>query len=143
MKLGKCMFMFLLIISFALISCISTQVQIDQGSQEVIAKITGRRVGYELAKKYPDVAREILALSKAIIVVNEPDIITIIVNRVATILTCEIADPLLAADISDILSLIKIETDIGITTEQMAISKAVAEGLISGIEMPIVQNLRK
>lgn len=132
---GKYMFMLFLIISFTVVGCAGTQVQIDQDGQEVIAKITGRRVGSEIAKKYPDIAREVLALSKAIIVADEPDIIAIVVKRVAVLLSGEVDDPLLAADISDILDRVKIETDVGITTEQITIVKAVAEGLASGIEI--------
>jgi hypothetical protein len=127
--------MLFLIISFAVVGCAGTEVQIEQDGQEVIAKITGRRVGSEIAKKYPDIAREVLALSKAIIVADEADIIAIVVDRLAVVLSAEVSDPLLAADINDVLSLIKIETDVGITTEQMTIIKAVAEGLVSGIEI--------
>ena len=47
----------------------------------------------------------------------------------------EINDPLLAADIQDILVLIKIETDIEITDDQIKTIKAVAAGLISGIKI--------
>lgn len=133
--IGKYMFMLFLVISFAVVGCAGTEVQIDQDGQEVIAKITGRRVGSEIAKKYPDIAREVLALSKAIIVADEPDIIAIVVDRLAVVLSAEVSDPLLAADINDVLSLIKIETDVGITTEQMTNIKAVAEGLVSGIEI--------
>jgi len=135
MKLRKCMFMFLVVI-FTLAGCAGSQIQIDQDGQETIAKIAGRRAGSELAKEYPDVAEHVYAACQDIVSQDEPDSISIAVNRLTAIMMAEeIDDPLLAADISDILSMIKIEPGIEITLDQMAIIKAVAEGLASGIEI--------
>lgn len=128
---------FLVIAMFLAMGCATGQVQMSPESQEAIAKITARRVGYELEKSYPDISHEVLAMSKAILIEDEPDIITIVADRLAIILIAEIGDPLLAADISDILELIEVETGVEITAEQMAVIKAVAEGLVSGIEIAI------
>jgi hypothetical protein len=134
--IGKCMFIFFLIISFAVVGCTGTQIQIDQDGKEVIAKIAGRRAGSELVKEYPDVAEHVNAACQDIVAQDEPDFISIATNRLtAIIMAAEIDDPLLVADISDILSMIKIEPGIEITPDQMAVIKAVAEGLISGIEI--------
>lgn len=115
--------------------CISGQVQINQESQDAIAKITGRRVGYELAIQYPDVAKEINVICQEIVIQDEPDFIKIAITRLAIILTAEFEDPLLAADIQDILALVKIETDIEITSGQIQTIKAAAVGLISGTKI--------
>ena len=135
MKLRKCLVMFLIVI-FAVVGCAGGQIQIDQDGQEVIAKIAGRRAGHELAKEYPGIAVEVHAACQEIVAQNEPDLVGIAVNRlVAVMLAAEIDDPLLAADISDILSMIRIEPGVEITENQMVIIKAVAEGLVSGIGM--------
>jgi hypothetical protein len=126
--------MFLFVI-FAVVGCTGTQIQIDQDSKEVIAKIAGRRAGIELAKEYPDVADQVNTVCQEIIAQEKPDLISIAVGSLSSLLAAELDDPLLAADISDILSMIKIEPDIEISPDQMAVIKAVAEGLASGIEM--------
>lgn len=136
MKFLKGILIFFVIGMFMMIGCTGAQVQIDQDSQETVAKIAGRRAGNELAKEYPDIAEHIYAACQDIIAQDEPDFISIAANRLtAIILAAEIDDPLLVADINDILSMIKIDPGIEITTDQMAVIKAAAAGLISGIEI--------
>ena len=138
MKIRKCAIICLsLMFAFtAMIGCAGTEVQIDQDGKEIIAKIAGRRAGSELAKEYPDIADHVYAASQDIVSQDVPDFINIGVNRLSAILAAEeIDDPLLIADISDILSMIKIEPGIEITPDQMAIIKAACQGLISGIEI--------
>ena len=129
-----------LILAWIMVGCTSgqgqVQIQVDSDSQQIIAKIAGRRAGYELAKEYPDIAVEVHAACQEIIAQNKPDLVGIAVNRlIAVMLAAEIDDPLLAADISDILSMIQIEPGVELTKNQMAVIKAVAKGLVSGIEM--------
>lgn len=125
----------LIIVMFFMIGCTTGQVQVDQDSQETIAKIAARRAGYELESHYPEISHEVLGLSKAILIDEESDIVRIVVDRLAIVLAAEIDDPLLAADLQDIIALIKIDTGLEITAEQMAVIKAVATGLVSGIEI--------
>ena len=133
--------LFLAIITFILLAgCTTGQVQIDQDSQVTIAKITGRRAGYQLEIQYPEISHEVLVLSKAILSVENPDLIRITINRIVIILAGEVDDPLLVADLQDIISLIKIETGIEIPDEKMQIIQATAMGLISGIEIAQQQN---
>jgi hypothetical protein len=124
---------------FFLVGCATDQgqpqIQIDPESQVIIAKIAGRRAGYELEKQYPEVSHEVLALSKAILIEKEPDIVRIVVDRLVVVLAAEIDDPLLAADLQDIVALIKIETGVEITDKHMRLIQAAAEGLISGIKI--------
>jgi hypothetical protein len=47
----------------------------------------------------------------------------------------QIDDPLLKADIKDILGMISIQSGVIATEKQIAIIKAVAEGLINGVEL--------
>jgi hypothetical protein len=110
------------------------QIQIDQESQEVIARIAGRHAGVELAKEYPNIAEKVVFVCRDIIKEESLDIIVTLTKSMAELLADEyIADPL-KADIKDILSMIKVKTEAEITKEWLAITKAVAEGLISGIE---------
>lgn len=110
------------------------QVQIDTESQAVIAKIAARHVGYELNKEYPDIAREVAALSEDILIAEESEIIAVIVDRTIIVLGNEfIDDPLLVMDIQDLIALVEIKADVEIAEGQMVIIKAVAKGLIDGI----------
>lgn len=128
--------LFLLLTIMHFISgCTTGQIQIDQESQTTIAKITGRRAGYELENKYPEVSHEVLALSKAILLVEEPDLVRIAINRIVIVLATEIDDPLLAADLQDIIVLIKIEAGLEISDEHMQVIQAASKGLVSGIEI--------
>jgi hypothetical protein len=111
------------------------QIQIDQESQEVIARIAGRHAGIELAKEYPDIAKKVMLVCRDIIEEESLDIIVTLTKSMTELLADEyIADPL-KTDIKDILSKIEIKTEAEITKEWLAITKAVAEGLISGIEI--------
>lgn len=118
-----------------MVGCAFDQVQVDQKSQETIAKITARRVGCELEIKYPDVAKEVSAICQEVVNQDEPDFIKIAISRLSVILTAEINDPLLVADIQDILTLLKIEIGIELADSQMQTIKAVAIGLINGIKI--------
>lgn len=122
-------------VMFLMVGCAAGQVQIDQDSQEVIAKITGRRAGFELVKSHPDIAKEVSVVCQEIISQSKPDLVIVAVNSLIAILGAEIDDPLLVADIKDIVSLIKFEYGLEISVEQLAVVKAVAEGLSAGIEI--------
>ncbi len=133
----------LAIIMFFIVGCATEQpqIQIEPDSQVVIAKIAGRRAGYQLESRYPEVSHEVLSLSKAILIEKEPDIVRIVIDRLIVVLASGINDPMLSADLNDILALIKIETGVEITDEYMLIVRATAEGLISGIEIFQQQNI--
>jgi len=112
-------------------------VQIDPESQAMIAQIAGRHAGAELVKENPEIAREVSALCEGILVANEDEILKVIVDRIVVVLSDElIDDPLLVADIQDIVSMIKIKSDVVvISPEQLAVIKGAARGLSSGIEI--------
>lgn len=107
----------------------------NQESKELIAKISGRRIGAELQKNHPDAASEVYTLCCEITISNEADVVDTAIKRLIKVLADEIGDPLLAADISDLLELLKIIPDIEIAPDQLAIIVAAAKGLISGIEL--------
>ena len=124
----------LMVIVAFLVGCVSFE--IDNTEKELVAKIAARHVGFEVEKRYPDIAIEILALSKGILVAKEDEIVSVIVDRIVFVLTSElIDDPLLIMDIQDLVGMIKIQVDVEITEDQMAIIRAVAEGLIEGIDL--------
>jgi len=128
--------LFLAVITLILTAgCTTGQIQVDQDSQITIAKIAGRRAGYELESQYPKISYEVLTLSKDILSSKEPDLVRIAINSVVVILASEIDDPLLAADLQDVIALIKVETGIEISDEHMQIIQATASGLVSGIEI--------
>lgn len=126
---------FMVVVLFILAGCVSTPtVQIGSEGQEVVAKITGRRAGFELVKSYPNIAKEVDVICREIVSRNEPDLVIISIRSLVAILGAEIEDPLLAADIKDIMSFIKID-GIEISVEQLSVIKAVVEGLSAGIEI--------
>lgn len=141
MKRLSILFIIIAIIAMLTISCTTVPINVSEDSQETIAKIAGRRAGFELEKQDPEISHEVLALSKAILVDEEPDIIRVVINRLVVILAAEIDDPLLAADLKDVIALVKIETGIEITVEHMRVIQATAEGLISGIEIAQLEAL--
>jgi hypothetical protein len=122
----------LMIIVVFLVGCVSFE--IGNTEKELVAKITARHIGFEVQKQYPDIAREVLALSKGVLVAEAEETIDVILDRIVFVLTDEIKDDLIAMDVRDLVSLIKITPDVEITKSQMAIAKVVAKGLIEGIE---------
>jgi hypothetical protein len=104
--------------------CTMREMQISDENQVVIAKITSRHVGDELAKNYPEVAVTIEKICRDIIDQEDSEL----VNSIIEILSNDqIDDPLLRADIQDIISLLNVEI------EKTQIIQAIAEGLLSGI----------
>lgn len=122
------------IMTIFLCGCISFQVGSDE--KELAAKIAARHVGFELQKEYPNIAKEVLGLSKEILLAEKDDVLLITVNRVISVLTdVVIDDPLLTMDIQDLVSLIQVKVDVEITQEQKALINAISKGLVSGIEI--------
>ena len=113
-----------------MMGCTMGQIQTDSASQEILAKIAGRRVGYELGKNYPNAAAKIKELS---CVENSS-------NRIVEILLAISVDDLLAADIQDVVSLLNFGIEIEITPDQQRIMKAVIRELIKGINIGEKEN---
>lgn len=112
------------------------QIQIDPEDQAVAGKILGRHAGNELAKRHPDIARNVAVICEDIIKEDNPDIIvTLVKSAILTLSDSQIDNALLKADIKDILGAIDVKSGIEVTTEQMTVIKEIAEGLISGIEI--------
>lgn len=121
------------IVVMFLFGCISFQ--LTGTEKEVFAKGVARYVGFELEKQYPAVAEEIKTLSQQLLLAEADEVVTVIVDRMVFVLIGEIDDPLLVLSIQDLISLIKIETTVEISEEQMGIIRAIAQGLIEGIEL--------
>lgn len=125
----------IMIAAMIMIGCVPAQVQVDPAGQEVIAKIAARHLGAELQNRYPDVTQEILLLSKDILIAIEDKKLVTLTDKMASVLIVGISDPLLAMDIKDLISLIKVDVGIGVTEDQKNIIKTVAKGLVSSIEL--------
>jgi len=125
----------IIIAAMTLISCVPAQINVDSDSQEVVARIAARHVGYELQKKYPDVAKRVLVVSENILIA-ENDVIAVSVESLTSILVSGVTnDPLLAMDIQDLVALVKVDVGVEIPEDQIRIVHAVAKGLISGIRL--------
>lgn len=124
----------LMIIVVFLAGCISFQV--GDTEKELVAKIAARHVGFEVQERYPDVAIEVLEVSNDILVIDETNITSSTVDRIVSVLTNEAIDnQLLVMDIQDLAGMIRVQVDVEITEAQMKIIKAVAKGLVDGIEL--------
>ena len=124
----------LMVIVVFLAGCVSFEV--GNTEKELVAKIAARHVGFELEKRYPDIAVEVLALSEGLLVAEESEIIKVILDRVVFVLSSEvISDKLLMMDVQDLISMIKVQVDVEITEDQMAVIRVVAGGLIEGINL--------
>ena len=110
---------------------------IDQESKELAAKISGRRVGAELQKKYPKIATELFPVALRIATSETSDIDDIVIESLMEILASEIDDKLLAADIEDLVAMLKrrIDIELGIEPGRLKLIIAAAKGLASGIEL--------
>ena len=104
--------------------CTMREMQISDENQVVIAKITSRHVGNELVKNYPDIAITIEKICQNIIDQEDSELINSIIE---ILVDDQIDDPLLRADIQDIINLLNVEI------ERSQIIQAIAEGLLSGI----------
>lgn len=104
--------------------------RVPPGVSEVITGITSRRVGCELVKQNPKIADEVEVLAQALLngVFEKAA-----VSRLCALLKTDFDDPLLEADIADVLGLIEIEPGLEVTKEQIALINVVAKGLLEGI----------
>lgn len=118
------------LLAVVMAGCTAWQTSIDSAGQETLARIAGRRVGYEVGKNYPNAATKIKELSY---VENSS-------NQIAEILLAIGVDDLLAADIRDVVSLLNFGIEIKITPDQQRIIKAVTEGLTEGINIGEKEN---
>ena len=114
---------------FFVVGCISFQLGGEE--KEVIAKITARRVGHEIQKQYPDIAKQVKNVCQKII--DSSGDIKKAVNSLTDLLPID--DALLKADIRDLLSLIKIEADVEVTRAQKELIRIVADNLQKGMEV--------
>lgn len=135
MKKCSVLFMVMVVAMFFVGGCASDSVQVGQESQEVVMKIASRRAGVALATYYPEKAKKVFVVCHAIMIEDSPDLVMIATNSLSEVLTSGVADPILEADIRDILSLIKLESGLKPTEDQIRIIKIVAESLLTGIAM--------
>ena len=104
-------------------------------STEVISKISARRIGAEIQFKYPVVAKEIHKVCTMVLVDidnEEPEALKYYIHE---LLQQHIGEPLLVADIIDLIDIIEIKPNLPLDEEQVRIVKTIAEGFISGIEL--------
>lgn len=98
----------------------------------LVASIVSRRVGVELQKSYPEIAQQVESACNFVL---ELDALTDeyadnLKNIIAGVV---VEDELLRADLSDLLSMVTIAPDVGITQEQIVLIRIIAAGLKSGI----------
>lgn len=104
---------------------------------ETMAKISSLRLGSQVQRKAPAVAEKIyMVCSVAVEYLDEPGYPVALMNFLYGLLDQLIEERVLAADLLGLLGMVEIMPDIPLTTEQISLIKIIAEGLISGIELP-------
>lgn len=124
---------------FLLVSCatspIQVPIQIGQDSQEILAKIGARRIGSYLQVKYPEIAKECLPMAKAFVDKKESSGLFKDFLKSATE---KIDDPLLKADIKDILSMIEIKGP-EIPENYAVVLESAMNGFYQGLTMEVTK----
>lgn len=133
----------LFLVGMFLIFCGCGMLQPRGDSQELIAKISARHIGHELVKKHPKIANELLYHCRFVT--------TALINNTAVAGSVERMkrfllyqwewhdDPLMEADIDDLLSLIKIDGP-EIPESRLLKIRAVIDGLSSGLRTGLNDN---
>lgn len=125
------MFVAALFIAIAACAWIETNPQ----TSDAAAKISSRRVGAELQRKYPEIAEPIYLICEAIKVDAGTGSTDALRYRLQELLVQEIDDRLLVADIADLIDLIKIKPDVELTEQQRGLIEIIACGLMDGIDL--------
>lgn len=107
-------------------------IQINQDNQELIAKIAARQLGAELMKRHSVVAEQAVLVAQAFIDEEGNQVELLDVFKEAII--GQIDDAVLAANIQDVLSIIKVKGSV-IPEEQMAVIQAVMSGFVEGVSL--------
>lgn len=114
-------------------------IQVNQQVEDVALKSAARIAGYEFATKNKDLAGQALPIAKAILSAannDAPDTGDLLKSS-AKLLTGKIGDPIIAASISDVVSLIKYQgADVSLSMQNAEI-KAALEGFIEGISLAV------
>ena len=105
--------------------------KLDAPSTELLARVAGRQAGYELARRYPKVADNLLKAAE-IIAVDPTAAGANAISGVLNILTEK--DPLFAMQVKDFLSLVKFEGP-EISEEDKIIMKTAVTGLAQGLRL--------
>lgn len=118
---------------FLLTSCAT--VKIGQEGQEVLAKISARRIGHYLQTKQPEIAKECLPVAKAFVDKQES---SGLFKDFVLAVTDGIDDPLLKADIEDLLSMIEIQGP-EIPENYATVLEAAMNGFHQGLTMGVIK----
>lgn len=109
--------------------------EINHEASEAIAKISSRRIGAELQGRFPEIAKPVYNICQAAITDIEAKNTNSLIDYLAQLLSQEIEDSLLVADIIDLIELIQIKPDVDLTVEQINLVKIIAQKIMDGIEL--------
>ena len=98
-------------------------------TQEVVGSILARRVGHILASDYPKTVERLEPVAMAF--VESGNVLSI--DTFVSILVSDIDDPLLKADIVELIGLIQVEPPY--TPEELEAAKRVVRAFLQGVEI--------
>ena len=125
----KKLFCSALLIMFVICGC---GIKLSKGEQDLAASIMARRIGYTIAEKYPDVAARIAPMAEMILIESDA-VVNDLASQIRDIVLSDISDPILRADISDLMGLIVIKgPDVG--QYQVKLIRAASKGLLMGVK---------
>ena len=98
-------------------------------TQEVASSILARRVGYVLAIRQPEMTKRLQPV--AIAFIESGNVLSI--DTFVSILVSDIDDPLLKADIVELIGLIQVESSY--TPEELEAAKRIVRAFLQGVEI--------
>lgn len=125
--------LFIIVLLAVFSSC--TLGEMNPETTETIARISARRIGGQLQTIYPDIALEVHRICAVIIPATTQGKDDTLKEYILELLSKEIEDKLLVADIIDLIDLIKIEPNGELTDDQLQLINLIAKGLTIGIEL--------
>lgn len=108
-------------------------IQLKQPEQDVVIKISARRIGYNLQQRHPEIAEKMKPAATEI--TENDDLSMVLMDNFITILTMEMNDPLIGMDLRDLFPFIEIDESGNLVERRINNIRTVASGLLQGIEL--------
>lgn len=120
-----------LFLMWCVLICGCGMIQLNQTEQDLATSIMARRIGYTIAEQYPVTALRIAPMAETLIA-NDDVIAQIVAGQIRTVILSDISDPMLRADIKDLMGLITIKGP-DVEEYQIKLIRIAASGLLMGL----------
>lgn len=124
---------FIALLFIALSAC--AWLEINSETSEAVAKISSRRIGAELQRRFPEIAEPVYNICQAVITDIKTGDTNVLIDYLAQLLDQEIGDSLLAADVIDLIELVQIKPNDDLTTDQINLIEIIVQKIMDGIKL--------